>query len=222
MSDIFEYGETEIRFLSAKDKRLADVIRRVGRISRAVDPDLFSSVVRHIVGQQISARAQETVWARLRERFGGQIVPAALADASREDLRAAGMSFRKADCILDFAGKVVRGEFDIAAVAQMSDADATAALVSLRGIGVWTAEMILLFCLRRPNILSFGDFGIRRGMRMIFRHRRIGKALFEKYRRRFSPYCSTASLYFWAVSGGAVPALSDSAEKLPKTRSRDA
>ena len=91
----------------------------------------------------------------------------------------------------------------------LPDAKVIAALSSLRGIGVWTAEMLLLFTLQRPDILSYGDLGILRGMRMVYRHRKITKALFEKYRRRLSPCGSVASLYFWMVAGGAIPELTD-------------
>ena len=73
--------------------------------------------------------------------------------------------------------------------------------------------MILLFCMQRSNILSYGDLAILRGMRMVYRHRKITKDQFEKYRRRLSPYCSVASLYFWAVAGGAIPELNDPAPK---------
>ena len=95
----------------------------------------------------------------------------------------------------------------------MSDQEAIEALSSLNGIGVWTAEMILLFCMQRPNILSYGDLAIQRGMRMVYHHRKIDRKLFEKYRRRLSPYCSVASLYFWAVAGGALPDMKDYAPK---------
>ena len=94
-----------------------------------------------------------------------------------------------------------------------SDEEAIEELSSLKGIGVRTAEMILLFCMQRPNVLSFGDLAIQRGMRMIYHHRKIDRKLFEKYRRRLSPYCSVASLYFWAAAGGAVPGLKDHAPK---------
>ena len=112
--------------------------------------------------------------------------------------------------------KAVANEFDLDAVAQMPDEDAIKALSSLKGIGVWTAEMILLFCLQRPNIFSYGDLAILRGIRMVYHHRKIDQKLFEKYRRRFSPYCSVASLYFWAVGGGAVPGMKDYAPKKKK------
>ena len=69
--------------------------------------------------------------------------------------------------------------------------------------------MILLFCMQRPNILSFGDLAILRGIRMIYHHRKVDKELFEKYRKRYSPYCSVASLYLWAVSGGAIAEMKD-------------
>lgn len=99
------------------------------------------------------------------------------------------------------------------AVENMSDEQAIQELAALKGIGVWTAEMILLFCLQRPDIFSYGDLAILRGLRMVYHHRKIDKKLFEKYRRKFSPYCSVASLYLWAVAGGAIPELKDYAPK---------
>ena len=126
------------------------------------------------------------------------------------------MSFRKAEYITDCAYKVKSGEFDIEKVRHMSDKEAIKKLSSLKGIGVWTAEMILLFCMQRPNVLSFDDLAIQRGMRMVYHHRKIDRKLFEKYRRRLSPYCSVASLYFWAVSGGAIPEMKDYAPNKQK------
>ncbi len=93
------------------------------------------------------------------------------------------------------------------------DAEAISELAVLKGIGVWTAEMILLFCMQRQNIFSYGDLAILRGLRMGYRHKRVDRKLFEKYRRRYSPYGSVASLYLWAVAGGAIPELSDPAAK---------
>ena len=99
--------------------------------------------------------------------------------------------------------------FRLDEVARMNDEDAIRALSSLKGIGVWTAEMILLFCLQRPDIFSYDDLAIRRGLRMVYHHREMDRARFEKYRRRFSPYGSVASLYLWAVAGGAIPEMQD-------------
>lgn len=206
----FEYGEKETDYLKSRDKRLGEVIDRIGHIEREVAPDLFYAIVRNIVAQQISGRAAETVIARIEAALGG-ITAATIAAADAATLQRCGTSMRKAEYIKDFAAKVTTGEFDIAAIAGMPDAEVIAALSSLRGIGVWTAEMLLLFTMQRPDILSFGDLGIHRGMRMVYRHRKITKALFEKYRRRLSPCGSVASLYFWAVAGGAIPGLTDPA-----------
>ncbi len=205
---VFAYGEAELAWLRKKDKRLGEVIDRIGHIDRTVDPDLFSSVIHHIIGQQISMKAQATIWQRMQDALGAVSAETILA-AGIPKLQSLGMTFRKAEYITDFAEKVHTGAFDLDAVAHMGDADAIRALSSLKGIGVWTAEMILLFCLQRPDIFSFDDLAIRRGLRMVYHHRDIDRSRFERYRRRFSPYCSVASLYLWAVSGGAIPELKD-------------
>lgn len=83
-------------------------------------------------------------------------------------------------------------------------------------IGRWTAEMIPLFCLQRPDVLAFDDLAVQRGLRMTYHHRRITRKLFEKYCRRYSPYGSVASLYLWAVAGGAIPDMRDYAPKTDK------
>ena len=200
----FSYGETELAYLRQKDKRLCEVIDRIGHIDRTVDTDLFSSVIHHIIGQQISTKAQATVWQRMRDALGEVNAETILA-AGIPKLQSLGMTFRKAEYITDFAEKIHSGTFHLDAIERMCDEEAILALSSLKGIGVWTAEMILLFCLQRPDIFSYDDLAIQRGLRMIYHHRGIDRRLFEKYRRRFHPYCSVASLYLWAVAGGAIP-----------------
>ena len=204
----FEYGETEISYLRQKDKRLCEVIDRVGHVERTVDTDLFSSVVHHIIGQQISTKAQATIWQRMQDALG-EVNAETIISAGVPRLQGLGMTFRKAEYITDFAEKVHTGAFDLDAVEHMSDEDAIRELCSLNGIGVWTAEMILLFCMQRPDIFSFDDLAIQRGLRMVYCHRSIDRRLFEKYRRRFRPYCSVASLYLWAVAGGTIPEMKD-------------
>lgn len=214
----FAYGDTEIAYLKSKDARLAEVIEKIGHVNRTVDTDLFSAVIHHIIGQQISTKAQQTIWQRLQDALG-DVTPENIGKASEDVLHSLGMSLRKAAYIKDFCAKILSGEFDLKAIEKMNDADAIAALSSLKGIGIWTAEMILLFCLQRPNVLSYGDLAIIRGMRMVYHHRKIDRRLFEKYRRRLSPYCSVASLYFWAVAGGAIPELKDYAPKIKERQS---
>ena len=152
----------------------------------------------------------------MNEKYG-HVTPEVIDSADAAELQSLGMTFRKAEYIKDFSHKVVSGEFSLDAVWHMSDEEAVEALSSLKGVGVWTAEMILLFCMQRSDILSFGDLAIQRGMRMVYHHRKIDKKLFEKYRRRFSPYCSVASLYLWAVAGGAIPEMRD---YKPKTQTK--
>ena len=204
----FQYGEAETTYLSARDERMAAVIAQVGHIEREVDTDRFSAVVHHIVGQQISTKAQETVWQRMLSALGEVNAETVLA-AGVPKLQSLGMTFKKAEYITDFAEKVHTGAFDLDAVAHMGDADAIRALSSLKGIGVWPAEMILLFCMQRPDVFSYDDLAIQRGLRMLYHHRSIDRKRFEIYRRRFSPYGSVASLYLWAVAGGAIPELKD-------------
>ncbi len=208
----FRYGARETDYLRARDKRLAAVIDALGPIRRRMDPDLFSAVLRHIVGQQISGKAQAAVWGRLTEGLGTVDAASVLA-AGEERLHGFGMSYRKAAYIREFAEKVESGDFRPEAVKEMEDREAIAALSSLSGVGVWTAEMILLFCLGRPDILSFGDLAILRGLRMVYRHREISRERFEVFRRRFSPYGSVASLYLWEVSGGALEGVTDPADR---------
>ena len=204
----FAYGEEETDYLKKKDKRMAEVIDRIGHVERKVDTDLFSAVVHHIIGQQISMKAQATIWQRMQDALGTVNAETILA-AGVPKLQALGMTFRKAEYITDFAERVHSGAFDPEGIRQKSDEDAIRELSALKGIGVWTAEMILLFCMQRPNIFSYDDLAIQRGLRMVYHHRKIDRKLFEKYRRRFSPYCSVASLYLWAAAGGAVPGLKD-------------
>ena len=208
----FQYTTKETDYLSQKDKRLGEAIQKIGPIQREVDTDLFSAVVHHIIGQQISTKAQATIWQRMRETLGTVDAEHILA-AGVPQLQKLGMTFRKAEYITDFAQKVQSGEFDLEGIWQKPDEEAIRELSSLKGIGVWTAEMILLFCMQRPDVFSYDDLAIQRGLRMLYHHRKIDRKLFEKYRRRFHPYCSVASLYLWAVAGGAIPEMKDYAPK---------
>ena len=208
MEKYFQYGEKELSYLKSKDKRLAEVIDKVGMVKRRVIPDLFAALVHSIVGQQISTRAHETIWQKLLTHFG-TITPAAIASSPREELQRFGITFRKADYIQSAARKIISGEFDIKELHGMADAEVCNRLSALDGIGIWTAEMMMLHSLQRPDILSFGDLAMQRGLRMLYHHRKITRKLFEKYRRRYSPYGSVACIYLWAVSAGAVEGLKD-------------
>ena len=134
------------------------------------------------------------------------------------ELQKLGITYRKAEYITDFARKVQTGECRIEEIWQMPDEEVIRVLSSLKGIGVWTAEMILLFCMQRPDVLSYDDLAIQRGLRMLYHHRKIDRRLFEKYRRRYRPYGSVASLYLWAIAGGAIPGMRDYAPAKPGSK----
>lgn len=208
----FKYGDKEIEYLIPKDKVLGEAIKKIGHIYRPVDTGLFSSVVHHIIGQQISTAAQATIWKRLCESLG-EVTATTIVQSEISKLQGFGMTFRKAEYIKDFAQRVQSREFDIEALWNKSDQQVITELSALKGIGIWTAEMIMIFCMERPDILSFGDLAIHRGIRMLYHHRNVDKKLFEKYRRRYSPYATVASLYLWAIAGGAIPEMIDYAPK---------
>ncbi len=220
MAQIFQYSERELEHLRSRDSKLARVIDEVGMIEREVNPDLFSSLVHAIVGQQISTKAAATVWGRVLSLLG-EITPHNICDMEVEQLQGCGLSFRKVEYIKSLSQRVLSGELDIESLSEMSDEEVCTELSKLNGIGVWTAEMLMTFSMERPNIISYGDLAIVRGLRMVYGHRKITKELFRKYQRRYSPYASVASLYLWAVSAGAVEGLRDPAPKVkPKERSR--
>lgn len=204
----FEYGNEEIEYLKSRDKLLGAAIDRVGHIHRAVDSDLFSSVVHHIIGQQISTSAQETIWRRLKERLGS-VNAGTICSLEPEELQKFGMTYKKAGYIKDFAEKVRDKEFDIDRLHCLPDDEVIKELSALKGIGVWTAEMIMIFSMQRPNVVSFGDLAIQRGIRMLYHHKDVDRKKFDRYVKRYSPYGTVASLYLWAVAGGAIPGMHD-------------
>lgn len=108
----FQYGEKEITYLKQKDKCLAEVIDKIGKVEREVDGDLFSSVIHHIIGQQISTKAQATIWKRMKENLG-VVNDDTILTAGIERLQAFGMAFKKAEYIMDFAVRVRSGGFDL-------------------------------------------------------------------------------------------------------------
>ncbi len=210
--DFFRYDQAAVDHLARKDKKLAAAMQAIGPVRREVMPDLFQALMHAITGQQISMAAQRTVWGRLCGLLG-EVTPQNLLARPQAALQALGLSARKVDYMRGIARQVVDGELDLPGMAALEDAEVCRRLSALRGIGVWTAEMLLLFSLQRPDILSYDDLAIRRGLRMLYRHKEMPRERFERYRRRFSPYGSLASLYLWAIAGGALPQLDDPAER---------
>ncbi|MCL2070266.1 MAG: DNA-3-methyladenine glycosylase [Treponema sp.] len=196
----FKYGKKELEWLKSRDPALGAAIDRIGRLRREVNPDLFTALISSIVGQQISSKAAETVWGRIEERFV-PLTAKTIDSASAEEIQTCGISMRKAHYIKGIAEAVLDGSLDLDALHKLSDEEVCKRLVQIKGIGIWTAEMLMIFSMQRKDILSWGDFAIQRGLRILYKRKDISRELFEKYKKRYSPYASVASLYLWAISG---------------------
>ena len=194
----FEYGRREIDFLSKKDKKLGAAIDEIGIIRRKTNLDLFAALVESIISQQISTKAAASVRTKLAALCG--LDSARLDALSIEEIQACGMSMRKAGYIKGVAAAAHTGIVDFDALAQKSDDEIISALTALKGVGVWTAEMLLIFSLTRPNIVSYGDLAIRRGMMRLYGLKELPRDKFARYAKRYAPYGSVASLYLWEIS----------------------
>lgn len=213
----FIYDQQEIDYLKSKDKKLSEAINKIGLIERSVIPDLFSALISSIIGQQISAKAHKTIWIRMQEALI-KVNPETILAQSDSELQSLGLTFRKVDYLKNIAEKVHSKELELAKLMKLSDEEVCIELSKLKGIGKWTAEMIMIFSMQRKDIISFGDLAILRGMRMLYHHREISEEKFNKYKRRYSPYNSIASLYLWAIAGGAIPEMKDRAPKKKKKK----
>ena len=215
----FDYRDAETNYLRKRDKTLGAAIDTIGTVRREVNSDLFSALVNSIVGQQISTKAQATIWSRMKSGLG-IITPKTVLVCTEAGLQSFGVTFKKASYIRGVAERVMDGRLDINTLQLKSDEEVCKELTAIGGIGLWTAEMLMLFSMQRPDILSYGDLAIQRGMRMLYHHRNIDHGLFKKYRNRYSPYGSVASLYLWAIAGGAIEGMKDHALKAVKQNDR--
>ena len=198
---IFRYGNTEMEYLKRKDKKLAAAIERIGILEREITSDLFTALINNIVGQQISKAAFSTIWKRMEERFG-EITPERIESATLEEVQQCGLSFRKAGYIKEASRAVAEGEINLPALPDLPDDEVIRRLSSLRGVGEWTAEMLLIFSMERPDVVSKGDLAIRRGMMTLYGRKTLDKKTFNRYAKRYSPFGSVASLYLWEIAVG--------------------
>jgi DNA-3-methyladenine glycosylase II len=199
----FDYSEIEINYLKNKDKRLKNAIEEIGIIKREIIPDLFNALVNSIVGQQISMKAQKTIWTRIQSSLG-EITPYSICSLSNSSLQSFGISIRKASYIKNIAESVLNGSFNFDELRLLTDDQVISKLSALPGVGKWTAEMLMIFSMQRKNILSWNDLAIRRGIMNLYHHKTLDKVRFEKYKKRYSPYSSIASLYLWEISKNSL------------------
>ncbi|WP_068500774.1 DNA-3-methyladenine glycosylase family protein [Paenibacillus kribbensis] len=199
MTKNFDYGPKEVHYLKNADPILGAAMAQIGKVERVVIPDLFAALVHAIVGQLISAKAVETIWKRMQEKLGA-MTPQNIAIQSAEDIQSCGITMKKAVCILNIAQTIEQGLLDLQELYELSDTQVIQKLSSLQGIGPWTAEMMLINCMERPDVVSWGDIAIRRGMMKLYNLDTITRGQFEEYRRVYSPYGSVASIYLWSIS----------------------
>lgn len=204
--DYFSYGDQELNHLKERDPALGKAIDLIGPIKRAVTRDLFTSLADCILGQQISSKAHRTVYGRALALFGenGLLSSARMAAASPEEIKSVGISMRKAEYIRGAAERFSSGEYSPSDLALLSDEEFISRVSSLKGVGRWTCEMLLLFCLERKDVISYLDLGIRRGMCLLYEKDSLTKEEFFQYREAYRPYASVASLYLWELASGQI------------------
>jgi DNA-3-methyladenine glycosylase II len=199
-----------LAIVTAADPALATFIERAGPYERrrgAGEP--FASLARAIVFQQLATRAAAAIHGRFVAAIGGEVTPAAILRTAPETLRAAGLSSNKTASLLDLAAKVTDGTVPLADVDALADDEIVARLTTVRGIGRWTAEMFLLFELRRPDVWPVDDLGVRRGWSLIHDlPDTIKPGALEAEGDRFRPWRSVVALCCWHavhVSRGTSP-----------------
>lgn len=191
--------------LAAADVRMAAVIEQVGPCTMLPrrEGTHFGHLVRNIVYQQLSGGAAATIHGRFTERLGGDPQaphPEQVLALDEVSMRACGLSSAKARAIRDLAQHVVDGRLPIESLDTLDDQAVIDALVPVRGIGPWTAQMFLMFRLGRPDVLPVLDLGVRKGAQRIYRTRALPDATrLEKIARNWRPWASVASWYCWRV-----------------------
>jgi DNA-3-methyladenine glycosylase II len=187
-----------ILHLKKADPVLRSVIDRVGAYRIEYRNPEFETLVRSIVYQQLSGKVASVIFGRLKEAAGDQLTPEAVLKLTPARMRKAGLSKQKTAYIRDLARKTKRGALDFALLPGLSDEEVVAMLTQVKGIGVWTAHMFLMFALERPNVLPTGDLGIRMAIRKEYGMDELPNAKeIEERAAGWHPYCTVASWYLW-------------------------
>ena len=184
--------------LKKSDAILASIISQVGACQIAYREPTFETLARAIVFQQLSTKAARTIYGRLEEAAGGKLTPESIQNLSVGEMRRAGLSRQKLGYIRDLAEHALSGKVDFTLLPAMNDEEVIAALTDIKGVGVWTAHMFLIFTLRRTDILPVGDYGVQSAIKKAYRKRKLPKPKdMEKIAKAWSPYRSIACWYLW-------------------------
>lgn len=159
--------------------------------------DAFTTLARSIMGQQVSVTAAQRIWERFA-LLAGQVTPQGVLRLKVDDMRAAGLSARKVEYVVDLALHFDGGQLHVDEWPAMDDEAITQELMAIRGVGRWTAEMLLIFHLARPNVLPLDDVGLARGIsRHYFSGEAVSRSEVREVARAWAPWCSVASWYIW-------------------------
>ena len=197
--------------LAELDPVMAELIERHGRLSlkgrrRGSKPDPFEALVGIVVAQQLSSKAARTIEQRIDEAFGGQIPTPAQAVRGERKLREAGLSGRKAEYVQGIARLVRSGKLDLPELEELPDAEVIQRLSAVRGLGRWSGEMYLISYLERPDVLSGGDLGIRRGIQVALDLPEMpSPEAAEEIGERWRPHRTLASFYLWREASAPPP-----------------
>lgn len=187
-----------LNHLKKCDPILCAIIERVGPFRMEYGTAEFSSVAEAIVYQQLNGKAAQTIFNRFAELAGDPLTPAGILKLTDEQLRGVGLSKQKSVYLKDLAAKTASGELDFARLPELPDEEVIAHLTQVKGVGVWTAHMFLIFSLRRPNVLPTGDYGVQMAVKKHYRKRKLPKPKdMEKIARAWEPYRSVACWYMW-------------------------
>jgi DNA-3-methyladenine glycosylase II len=180
------------------DPILCRIIERVGSFRMEYGPPEFHSLAESILYQQLNGKAAATIFDRFVALAGDPLTPEGILKLSDAQLRGVGLSKQKSSYLRDLATKTASGLLDFTKLAEMPDAEVIEHLTQVKGIGVWTAHMFLMFTLRRPDVLPTGDYGIQAAMKKHYRKRKLPKPKeMEKIARAWAPYRSIACWYLW-------------------------
>lgn len=193
------YKQDALIHLRSADPRMGELIDRVGDYTIEFRPPEFATLARSIVFQQLSGKAAGTIFGRLEALLHpAPITAGGLASLSDEQLRGAGISPQKAKYLRSLAERTLDGTVRFEHLPTLSDDDVIAHLTAVKGIGVWTAHMFLMFALQRPDVLPTGDLGIRNAMHKFYRLRAAPPpAKMERIAKPWRPYASVACWYLW-------------------------
>jgi DNA-3-methyladenine glycosylase II len=192
-----DYWDRAKRALARRDEVLAHIIRDCPRVALQPRGEPFFTLARSIVGQQISVKAAASIWTRL-VALAPRVLPQEVLDAGHVRLVACGLSRRKAEYLADLARHFADGTLHVDRWARMEDEAVIAELVQVRGIGRWTAEMFLIFCMLRPDVLPLDDLGLQRAISVnYFSGRPIKTRTIRRLAANWSPWRSVATWYLW-------------------------